>query len=194
MRPLKSAVTVPKLELSAATLAVKINRVVMKELEGRMKFDTVTYWTDSMIVCKYIANDVRRFVTSEKSEPSQWRHIQSELNPADYASRGIKPPEAEKLDRWSRGPEFLWKDVAEWPTQPPEVLDDLLDNDEGVKKTTSVGATTVRADFWDRLFYTYTTWKRLRRVVAWLLRVIHTPVESGPQLKRNRISGLRPEP
>ena len=43
MRPLKSAVTVPKLELTAATLAVKINRVVMKELEGRMKIDSVTY-------------------------------------------------------------------------------------------------------------------------------------------------------
>ena len=63
VRSLKSDVVVPKLELTAATLAVKINRVVMKELEGRMKIDTVTYWTDSMIVLKYIANDVRRFVT-----------------------------------------------------------------------------------------------------------------------------------
>ena len=104
-----------------------------------MKIDTVTYWTDSMIVLKYIANDVRRFVTfvanrvaviREESEPSQWQHIRSELNPADCASQGIKPSQAEKLDRWSRCPEFLWKDVAEWPTQPPEVLD----NDEGVKK------------------------------------------------------------
>ena len=81
MRPLKSAVTVQKLELTAATLAIKINRVVMKELEGQMKIDSVTYWTDSMIVLKYIANDVRRFVTfvanrvavlREESEPSQW--------------------------------------------------------------------------------------------------------------------------
>ena len=117
-----------------------------------------------------------------------------ELNPADYASRGIKPSKAEKLDRWSRGPALLWKDVAEWPTQPPEVLDDLLDNDEGVKKTTPVGETTVQADFWDRLFYKYSTWKRLRRVVAWLLRVVHTPVESRPHLKRNGIYVLRPEP
>ena len=81
VRPLKSAVTVPKFELAAATLAVTINRVVMKELEGQMKIDTVTYWTDSMIVLKYIANDIRRFVTfvanridviGEESEPSQW--------------------------------------------------------------------------------------------------------------------------
>ena len=41
VRPRRSAVTVPKLELIAATLAVKINKVVMKELEGRMKIDTI---------------------------------------------------------------------------------------------------------------------------------------------------------
>ena len=63
VRPLKSAVTLPKLELTAATLATKINKVVVKELEGRLKIDSVTYWTDSMIVLKYIANETRRFVT-----------------------------------------------------------------------------------------------------------------------------------
>lgn len=41
VRPLRSAVTLPKLEFIAATLAVKINKVVMKELEGRMKIDTI---------------------------------------------------------------------------------------------------------------------------------------------------------
>ena len=34
LRPLKNAVTIPKLELTAATLAVRINQVVMRELEG----------------------------------------------------------------------------------------------------------------------------------------------------------------
>ena len=63
VRPLKSAVTVPKLELTAATVATKINKVVVKELEGRLKIASVTYWTDSMIVLKYIANETRRFVT-----------------------------------------------------------------------------------------------------------------------------------
>ena len=63
VRPLKGAVTVPKLELTAATLATRINKVVMKELEGRMKIDSITFWTDSMIVLKYIANKSRRFDT-----------------------------------------------------------------------------------------------------------------------------------
>ena len=63
VRPLKNAVTVPKLELTAATLATRINKIVTKELEGRLRIDNVTYWTDLMIVLKYIANETRRFVT-----------------------------------------------------------------------------------------------------------------------------------
>ena len=47
MKPLKSAVTVPKLELTAATLATKVNKVITRELEGRLKINSVTYWTDS---------------------------------------------------------------------------------------------------------------------------------------------------
>ena len=61
VRPLNGAVTVPKL-LAAATLATRINKVVAKELEGRLPIDSVTYWTNSMIVLKYIANEKRRFV------------------------------------------------------------------------------------------------------------------------------------
>ena len=62
VRPLDGAATVPKWELAAATLATRINKVVTKEVEGRLTIDSVTYWTDSMIVLKYIANEKRRFV------------------------------------------------------------------------------------------------------------------------------------
>ena len=63
MRPLNGAVTVPKLELAAATLATRIIKVATKELEGRLTIDSITYWTDSMIVLTYNANEKRRFVT-----------------------------------------------------------------------------------------------------------------------------------
>ena len=196
VRPLKSAVTVPKLELTAATLATRINKVVMKELEGRLKIDSITFWTDSMIVLKYIANESRRFVTfvanrvaaiRQESEPSQWRHVRSELNPADHASRGIKASETRKLERWKCGPEFLWKDNKEWPPQPAEALEDLLESEEGVKKEkTTVGAAIVQKDFWSSLFERYSKWDRLRRIVAWLIRVFHRTLCSQLQTKVNR--------
>jgi len=86
VRPLDDAVTQPKLELVTATVATRINEVITKKLEGRLTIDSVTYWTDSMIVLKYIANKGRRFVTfvanrvpviRRESEPSQWRHVRS---------------------------------------------------------------------------------------------------------------------
>ena len=157
VKPLNGAVSVPKLELAAATLATRINKVVTKELEERLTIDSVTYWTDSMIVLKYIPNEKRRFVTfvanrvtviRQESEPSQWRHVRSELNPADYASRRIKASETKKLEKWKNDADFLWKDTKEWPPQPAEVSEELLDSDEGVKKRKGYsGAAVVREGF-----------------------------------------------
>ena len=108
--------------------------------------------------------------------------MQSELNPADYASRGIMPSETRKLERWQRGPQFLWQNVKEWSKQPPDVSEDLLESDEGVKREkVTVGAATVPTDFWDILFQRYSAWNRLRRVVAWLIRALRAPVQSQCQ-------------
>ena len=187
VRPLSGAVTVPKLELAAAaTLATRINKVVTKKQEGRVTIDIVTYWTESMIVLKYIANEKRRFVTfvanrvaiiQQESEPSQWRHIRSELKPADYASLGIKASETKKLQKWKNGADFLWKDTKEWPPQSAEVSEELLDSDKGVKREkVTVGAAVVQEDFWNSLFQRYSNWDRLRRIVAGLIRAFRTPV------------------
>ena len=60
------------------------------------------------------------------------------------------PSETRKLERWQRGPEFLWQNVEAWPKQPPDVSEDLLESDEGVKQEkVTVGAATVNTDFWD---------------------------------------------
>ncbi|XP_028415653.1 uncharacterized protein LOC114539014 [Dendronephthya gigantea] len=45
VKPLKKAVTVPKLELTAAALATRVNRIIVKELKGRLDLDRVLYWT-----------------------------------------------------------------------------------------------------------------------------------------------------
>lgn len=176
VKPLKTTMTVPKLELTAATLLIRMNDILVKELDGRLPIDDTMYWTDSMIVLGYIKNNTKRFPTfvanrvakiREGSEPTQWRHVRSEQNPADYASRGIKANESEKLERWKNGPEFLWRGREEWPQQPDEVsLEE--GNDEVL-----VASTAIQSTFWNDLFYRYSCWNRLRRVVAWLIRVAY---------------------
>ena len=54
-------VTIPRLELMAAVLAVQIN--IMLQCELRMSVDETYFWTDSMIVIHYIRNRNKRFKT-----------------------------------------------------------------------------------------------------------------------------------
>ena len=58
--PLKT-VTISRLELQAAVLAVRMDKAIRMELE--LDIRRVTFWTDSMIVLNYIKNETRRFHT-----------------------------------------------------------------------------------------------------------------------------------
>ncbi|XP_048584159.1 uncharacterized protein LOC125563209 [Nematostella vectensis] len=50
VKPLRSSMTVPKLDLTAATLMTQMNELKLKELEGRVKVDKVFY---CLIVLRY---------------------------------------------------------------------------------------------------------------------------------------------
>ncbi|XP_074608716.1 uncharacterized protein LOC141863136 [Acropora palmata] len=88
--------TVPRLELCAAVLAVQLKQSIKEELD--IPVTKATFWSDSTCVLQYIKNQSRRFHTfvanrlsiiHELSTPYQWRHVPSELSPADEVSRGI---------------------------------------------------------------------------------------------------------
>lgn len=53
--------TIPRLELTAALVSVKVSEVLAQELEYPSPEET--FWTDSMVVKAYIQNDARRFHT-----------------------------------------------------------------------------------------------------------------------------------
>ena len=76
--PLKVC-TIPRLELSAAALAVQMNTLLLSELEVPM--DAVFFWTDSISTLRYIQNKTSRFQTfvanrlsiiHAGSNPDQW--------------------------------------------------------------------------------------------------------------------------
>ena len=203
VRPLRSGISVPKMELTATTLLIKMDKLFTKELEGRIKIHSVTFWTDSMIVLRYIFNETRRFVTfvanrvaviREGSKPSQWRHVRSEANLADLASRGIKASETEKLEVWKHGPDFLWKDSKERPQQPADLHQELSDQDEGVKKQKiTINACTEKEDFWGTLFERYSMWEKLRRVVAWVIRAAHILLQLRTKSVASTVSPAKSE-
>jgi hypothetical protein len=93
--PLKET-TIPRLELSAAVVATRLDKMVRHESDIRI--DASQFWTDSTCVLGYLKNKNKRFQTFvanriatilEASSPIQWRYVTSEQNPADDASRGL---------------------------------------------------------------------------------------------------------
>ena len=101
-------ITIPRAELTAATVSVRMNKMMTTELEIPIH-DTV-YWTDSMTVLKYIANETTWFHTfvanrvnliREGSEPSLWRYVGTKSNPGDDASRGLSATRQQTMDRWA---------------------------------------------------------------------------------------------
>ena len=102
--------TIPRLELCAAMLSVKLLEFILDNLD--IHFEHVWYFTDSNDVLGYINKKKRRFYTYvsnrvhrilESSKPAQWKYVDTKKNPADEGSRGVLTSEIGQ-DMWLKKP------------------------------------------------------------------------------------------
>jgi len=94
LAPLKT-LTIPRLELCAATIASKVEVDLRQE-----QLQPSIFWTDSTTVLRYVSNETKVYHTfvanrvqsiRNNSEPSQWKYVPSSDNPADLPSRHFNP-------------------------------------------------------------------------------------------------------
>lgn len=132
--PLKP-ITIPRLELTAAVVAARMDRLWRKELQMTL-LDSV-FWTDSTSVLKYVKNETSRFKTFvanrvaeilKASYAAQWRYVNTLSNPADIASRGLGVRSFLKDEQWMCGPQFLLSE-EQWPTNP-DSSEELSEQDD----------------------------------------------------------------
>ncbi|XP_013409151.1 uncharacterized protein LOC106172795 [Lingula anatina] len=164
--PSKS-VTVPRLELSAAVMSIKVETFLAKELV----YEDIThvYWTDSKVVLGDVNNDAKRFHVfvanriqhiGEVSQPSQWRHVKSSDNPADIASRGTGVTELLQNEQWWNGPDFL---LIDKPLSTTNTQFRLAPDDPEVRKSeVNVFATKVETnhDHLSDVLKRFSSWNR----------------------------------
>jgi transposase InsO family protein len=166
--------TIPRLELQAAVLAARVCCFLTEEMT--LKIDKSVYWSDSQVTLQYILNEKKRFHTyvanrvteiRALTNPDQWKHCPGPLNPADDASRGLRPEElTAKEHRWWRGPEFLWKSEDHWPHAE---IQEVSENDIEVKTGSQVHVTVGETGL-NRLIHKTGSWPTLLRRVAWVVR------------------------
>ena len=108
----KKSLSIPRLELMGALILSRIVKAVV----SCFPLVSVNCWTDSMTALYWVKqyNEWKQWVQfrvreirANSPEGCHWRHICSELNPADLASRGISAEKLSKCSFWLHGPSFL---------------------------------------------------------------------------------------
>ncbi|XP_072030174.1 uncharacterized protein [Amphiura filiformis] len=174
--PIKQ-VSIPRMELSAATLAVKVDNMIKRELGIQA---TTIFWSDSQTVLKYIKNETARFpvfvanriaVIRDGSSPKQWRYVPSACNPADHASRGLSVKQLIERPDWIKGPAFLSEPEEEWPGAEPAVSEESPESTDVEVHAVTAEDQSDTDNALDQLIEHYSSWTRLRRAAAWWLRL-----------------------
>ena len=91
-------------------------------------------------------------------------------NPADLASRGLRAELFLKNETWISGPSFIMQEEETWPVNPDN-LGELPPGDPEVKVSAAVVSVEQEEDAVLRLINRSSSWKRLTRVMAWILRL-----------------------
>ncbi|XP_066927415.1 uncharacterized protein [Clytia hemisphaerica] len=169
-------VPLPRLELSAATIAVRLYRLIIKEID--LPIEDSHFWSDSTLTLQYITNERNRFKTfvanrvseiREVTQPTQWHHVNGEENPGDITTRGVFSVEellhGNKKRSWLKGPSFLMADESTWKDKKIEEIDP---GDTEIRKTF---ISMIRQDNSTWLPYTdYSNFNKIVRYMAWVLR------------------------
>ncbi len=117
--------TIPRMELLAALLAVKVRQVTLYHLKHPV--NRVFHWSNSLTVLFWLNDDSQRFQAfvynklnkiRQSTCPEEWRWVPTEKNPADWATRGKSPSSLSPQSLWLRGPDFLRGTAESWPVTP----------------------------------------------------------------------------
>ena len=180
--------TIPRLELCAAVMAVEVSETIVEYLDR--KPDATYFYSDSNIVLGYIHNEKRRFHVyvsnrvdriRQTTEPNQWSFVQTEINPADLATRGIEVKDLQ-CSSWLSGPFFLCNHIEQdqqfFPLVEPDKDKEVkalrnVDLSEEVKPLVVVNQNKLERSLepLSHRFVKFSSWKRLIRAIALLKHI-----------------------
>lgn len=182
--PIKTRLTIPKLELCGAHLLARLIGHVSKELAATVEITGTYAWSDSQVALAWVRaapHTLEVFVANRVAQIHDldvnviWRHVPGELNPADCASRGCTAPELIRHHLWW-GPEWLTGPECSWPSPleqgSVEELPGLMVHALNVEPALDH----------DWLLRRYSSLDKLLGVTSWILRFIHNC--RHPQQKR----------
>ena len=124
----------------------------------------------------FVANRVSEI--SEQSSPTQWKYVETNLNPTDDASRGLTVDAIVGSNRWCMGPCFLWQNEDSWPQRPAAMYhhreEELRTSEENT--TTFLSVAHPANQVINKLFERFSLRFQLKKCVAWMPRWNEIPL------------------
>ena len=93
---------IPRLEVQAAVMTVRMSQTIQKELD--VIPSQITYWTDSTTVLSYIKSQGTRFHTFVSNRVAEIKEVS---DPETWPSRGLSAQDLLQDSQWINGPNFL---------------------------------------------------------------------------------------
>ena len=166
-----NTVCVPRLELCGAQLLAQLLVYYVKELD--LVSRPIHCWSDSQVVLAwlqghpskwkcFIANRVSEILTSLPN--TSWRHVKTQDNPADLATRGLHPDELKENHLWWHGPS--------WLLESPSLLSEEQIFTTTLEQRARVNVMLTQPQE-DDLFARFSSWRRMLRVLSYCYRWRH---------------------
>jgi len=200
--PIQS-VSIPRLELMGACLGNKLTQSIIEVFS--IPVQDVVFWSDSTNVLWWIRGHSRGFKPfvanrigeiQSSTNPSQWRYVPTQLNPADHLTRGLSVRELIEQKSWWQGPQYLQDEEHNWPENKlPQISEQAkqevkrryceLNNQLGLtdrrdlEVSSSDDSTMVVMDIpsqswaWRLDPECFSDWSRLIRVYSWVTRFVN---------------------
>ena len=188
----KNVVTIPRMELNGAVLGNRIKNFLLENL--KLEFSKALQLVDSSTVLGYMHKEcgvLQRFESVRVAEVhSSNKFVDGRLenflwvagvnNPADWCTKPRPVKDLKAVDGfWQSSPDFLKLPESEWPTKLT-YRTDQLEGEISLSKQCHVAVVNCASpDLLGRIVHRSGTWKKMYRVLAWILRL---GVPSGPLL------------
>ncbi|XP_055374926.1 uncharacterized protein LOC129607776 [Condylostylus longicornis] len=175
----KKILTIPRLELCAAKLAVELMIKVKEAFQ--VKADATYYWTDSQIILSWIKSESSAFkifvahrvaFIQEFTRIQEWNYVNTKSNPADLISRGTTADKLMDSELWWWGPSFFRENEADWSERQVNII--RLQEEERQVTVLINQAVQKQEKHPLHLIDHHNCFKFLQRTMAYILRAINT--------------------